>query len=455
VAVHGMCSACAVMIGSYVGQGKFDLAKACARYHIALATVISLVVGVLSARYLGPSNYGTLNYTLSFVTFFVSVATLGMDSLIVKKLVESPDREGEYLGSCMLLRFISSVLSTLVIGLVVFVLNPSEPIKVTLALIQSLQLIFRSGHLFEGWFQRHLKSKYVAIAKMVASVVVSGYKIFLLITAKDIVWFAFANVMLEGICVLIFASFYKAEKGQRLVAKISTGKEVFSQSYHFILSGLMVAIYTQMDKIMIGSILTDAAVGLYTTALTICAMWIFVPTAIINSYQVRIYELKKEGKEEEYLDRLKRLYGVIIWLCLIVSAIVTVFADLGVHILYGEEYAGASGVLKIAIWSEVFSMIGVARGIWIVNEGKQKYVKYYLLFGALINLVLNATMIPWIGIYGAALATLITQIVTSVVSPLFFKETRAFTKIVAQSFILLPFWKKEKKYESEVDVKEE
>lgn len=45
VAVHGMCSACAVMIGSYIGQGKFDLAKACARYHIVLTTAISLVIG--------------------------------------------------------------------------------------------------------------------------------------------------------------------------------------------------------------------------------------------------------------------------------------------------------------------------------------------------------------------------------------------------------------------------
>ncbi|MBQ9117710.1 MAG: flippase [Clostridia bacterium] len=417
--------------------------------------LLSLVVGILSARYLGPNGYGTLNYTLSFVTFFVSVVTLGMDSVIVKKMVENPDREGEYLGSCMLLRFFSSVLSSIAIGLIVFILNPSEPLKVGLALIQSLQLVFRSAHLFESWFQRRLKSKYVAIAKMVASIAVSAYKIFLLVTAKDLIWFAFSNVLLEGISVLIFATFYKVDKGQKLSVKFSTGKEVLSQSYHFILSGLMVAIYTQMDKIMIGQMLTDTDVGLYTTALTLCGMWIFVPTAIINSFQVRIYELKKEGKEAEYLDRLKRLYGAVIWLCLIVSAIVTIFADLGVHILYGEAYAGSSGVLRIAIWSEVFSMIGVARGIWIVNEGKQKYVKYYLLIGAVVNLILNFVLIPLMGIYGAALATLVTQMVTSMIAPLAFKETREFTKIAVQSFLLKPFWKKEKNDGVKIDTQEE
>lgn len=45
VAIFGMCSACAVMIGSYVGQGDYERAKACARYHILLVTVFSVVIG--------------------------------------------------------------------------------------------------------------------------------------------------------------------------------------------------------------------------------------------------------------------------------------------------------------------------------------------------------------------------------------------------------------------------
>lgn len=46
VAVFGMCSACAVMIGSYVGKGEYDKAKACARYHIGLVTAMSVVIGI-------------------------------------------------------------------------------------------------------------------------------------------------------------------------------------------------------------------------------------------------------------------------------------------------------------------------------------------------------------------------------------------------------------------------
>lgn len=401
--------------------------------------LVSLFVGVLSARYLGPENYGALNYTASFVALFTSVATLGMDSVILKKMVEAPDVEGGYLGSCIFFRFLSSLLSTLGIGILVFILNPNDQLKLILALIQSIRLIFQSFHLLEKWFQRHLKLKFVAIGKMVACIIVSLYKIVLLATAQNIIWFAFANTLTEGIIVLILFFFYKRERGQKLFYNFSMGKEVLTGSYHFIISGLMVGVYSQMDKIMIGKMISDVDVGLYTTALGICSMWIFVPTAIINSFQSRIYELKQAGDEKGYLDRLMKLYSIIIWLSLFVSVIIALCSNMVVNVLYGEKYSGAADILRVAIWSEVFSMIGTMRGVWIVNEGKQKYVKYYLGCGALVNLFLNFILIPLCGGVGAAVATLVTQIVTSLGAPLLFKETRVFPKLVFNSFLQNPF----------------
>ena len=107
--------------------------------------------------------------------------------------------------------------------------------------------------------------------------------------------------------------------------------------------------------------------------------------------------------------------------------------------MYGAEYSGASSALKVLIWSEVFSMIGVARGIWIVSENKNKYVKYYLFYGVIVNVVLNWFLIPKLGIVGAGVATLITQIVTSLIAPLLFKETRIHTKYVLEAFFCKHF----------------
>lgn len=407
--------------------------------------LIQLVVGIITARYLGPSNYGSLNYTASFVTFFTSIATLGMDGVIIKKLIEQPDEEGSYIGSCMGLRLIASFLSILSVSVIVYILNPSDYIKLVLVFLQSFQLSFKAIEILDSWFQRHLKSKYVSVGKMIACIIVSTYKIFLLATSKSIIWFALSNSLMEAVIAFVEWVFYKKEGGQKLSFSFSVGKQVLSESYHFILSGLMVAIYSQMDKIMIGQMLTDTDVGYYTTATAICGMWIFVPTAIINSFNPMIMELKKNGNETMYLRRLQQLYSFVIWLCLGFSLVIAVLAKIIVLILYGSSYLGAVGALRITIWCETFAMIGTLRGIWIICENKNKFVKYYIAIGAVVNLVLNAILIPRTGINGAAIATLITQITTSLIAPLFFKETRAHTGIVLRSFVCSWYfeWKKD------------
>ena len=90
-------------------------------------------------------------------------------------------------------------------------------------------------------------------------------------------------------------------------------------------------------------------------------------------------------------------------------------------------------------------MIGSARGVWVLCEKKNKYVKYYLGIGAVVNLILNRTLIPAFGIEGASIATLVTQIVTSMIAPMFFKETRIHTKYVLEAFVC--------KWKTKIDLK--
>ena len=399
-----------------------------------IQTVLSLVIGIISARYLGPGNYGALNYTASLVTFFSSLALLGMDGVIIKKMISDPDNEGNYLGGCMLLRLFSSVISTGIIVLLVMLLNPDDKTKIVLAFLQSFQLIFQSVNILDSWFQRYLKSKYISICKIIAFITMSAYRITLILTSKSIEWFAFSNSLSYLIIAVFLLFFYYKIRGPKINFSTKMGFCVLKDSYHYILSGLMVALYSQMDKIMIGKMLSDFDVGLYATATAICGMWIFIPTAVINSFRPTIMELRQAGNMKLYNLRLRQLYSAIIWLCISVSLFVCLFAPLIIKILYGEEYMGAIGALRIGIWFETFSMIGTARGIWILSENKNKYIKYYLAIGVIVNFVFNLLLIPQIGINGAAYATLITQVVTSLISPMLFKATREHTKIVFEAF---------------------
>ena len=190
-----------------------------------------------------------------------------------------------------------------------------------------------------------------------------------------------------------------------------------------------------MDKIMIQKFLDDAQTGYYSIATTIFGYWVLVTTAITNASRPSI--MSKKGRDEElYMRRLKQLYAILFWTSVAAAVFFSDFGQYLIPLVYGAKYIPSVPAVIITMWYAPFSVLGTARGIWIICEDKNKYVKYYVIMGAIANLILNAALIPVIGIEGAALATFITQVFTCLIAPLFYKETRVHTKYVLEACIL-------------------
>lgn len=399
--------------------------------------LISLIVGSLSARYLGPSNFGLLNYGSSIISFFTTVSKLGMDSVVVGEMVRNPEKENSYLGSALIMRFVTSVLSFFAIWGIVVVLEPDNRLLQIVTVLQAIAIVFQSSEVLYFWFQARLKMKYVTLAAIAALTVTGGWRILLLANRASVQWFALSASISALVCGAFVAFFFLTKARAKLSFHFSDASYIIKNSYHFIINGLAVTLYTQLDRIMLGKVVSEEAVGFYSAASALAVMWEFVPNAIINSASpllIREYDKDKESFEKKY----KLLLMGIMALGVAVGVGFTVFSKLVIFILYGKEYYPAIPALSILIWSTSFAMIGTARGIWIIAGRKNRYVKYYTLIGAVVNIVLNYLAIPIWGIIGASFTTLLSQIVVSLIAPLFFKETRKFVVIYFQSFKLIP-----------------
>lgn len=398
--------------------------------------VLSFIIGMISARYLGPSNFGVINYAAAIVAFFTSIANLGMEGVLVNEFTRKEYKNSEVLGTSLVMGLVSSIISSILVVLLVGVLKQWDSIMILVTFLQSLTLVFKAFNVFDYWFQSKLLSKYPSIIKCLSYIVMSAYKIFLLVTNKSVIWFAFSlGVDTLSIALGLMFCYFVIEKGKigfngRLIWHILV------QSSPFILSGLVSVIYTQMDKVMIEQFLDDSAqTGLYSAVLTVCTTWLFLPQAFITSARPVILGMK-DRNDSRYIVRLKQLYSFIIWGCIAVAAAITICAPIIIKILYGDAYAAAANTLRIVIWYTVFAMIGTARGIWILCEKKNKYVWRYLIVGSIVNVILNACLIPQLGITGAALATVFAQFTSAIIAPVFYKETRIHTKYVLESFFL-------------------
>ena len=137
--------------------------------------LINLVVGVITARYLGPSNFGLINYAGAYTAFFSSFCTLGINSVIVNEFINNPDATGEIIGTTLGLRAISSFLSALTIIGIVFIVDMGEKTTILVVALCTIGLLFQIFDTFNYWFQARLQSKTTAIITLIAYVVTSLY----------------------------------------------------------------------------------------------------------------------------------------------------------------------------------------------------------------------------------------------------------------------------------------
>lgn len=376
-------------------------------------SVLALVISMLTARYLGPSNYGLISYAASVVAFVVPIMQLGLPGILVQELVDNPEQEGKILGTSLGMSFVSAIACMFGVAGFTSIVNAGETTTVIVCVLYSIMLMTQAIEMMQYWFQAKLASKYVSLVSLGAYIIVSAYKIYLLVTQKSIYWFAVSNALDYALISMMLLVIYRKLSNSGLQFSFSVAKRLFSKSRYYIISNMMITIFAQTAQIMLKLMVDDAAAGYYSAAVNCAGMTTFVFAAIIDSMRPVIFESKKADKAQ-YEKNVSRLYCVIIYLSLAQSIFVTLLAPFLVNFLYGAEYQSSVLILQILIWYTTFSYMGSVRNIWILAENKQKYLWIINLSGASVNIVLNVILIPYAGGIGAAISTLITQIFTNV-----------------------------------------
>ena len=375
-------------------------------------SLIQMLIGMISARYLGPSNYGLINYAASVAAFAVPVMQLGLSGTLVQEYVSNPDREGKILGTALVMNMVSAI--ACIIGVTTFaaVANCGDKVTVIVCALYGTSLFFQAIEMLQYWFQAKLLSKYSSIAMLCSYVVVSAYKIWLLASEKSVYWFALSHAVEYGVTGLLLLIAYRKNSAQRIGFSFSMAKELLGKSRYYIVSMLMVVLFGKTGSIMLTLICDETENGYLATAMTCTCISIFVFNAIIDTARPVILDSKKDS-QETYEKNVSRTYSLTTWLSLAQSIFFTLFAGTVIKILYGAAYLPAVPVLRILCWQSAFSYMGYVRNIWILAEEKHQSLWKINLCGVIVNILLNALMIPQWGACGAALASVVTQFVTN------------------------------------------
>ena len=387
-----------------------------------ISLAMSFFIGAWIARYLGPENYGVLSYSIAFAGLFAFIASLGVDGIVSRELVAEPEKKDELLGTAFVLKLIGGFLASSITIVSIFILETSPLIRALVSLF-SLTYIFQATQVISLFFQSRVEAKNSVRAQVVAAFISSILKVILIFSGYGIIWLMVIYVLDSvWLSLLLFIEYKKRNFNfGKWTLKSSLSKKILKSSWLLMLSSASAYIYMKVDQVMIGKMLGDFSVGIYSAAVKFVEVWYFIPGLICVSLFPAIINAKKIDKSL-YLSRLKNLFLLLLFLSIIIAMPTTIFAKWGIKTLFGSEYILASGVLQIYIWSGVGLFLGWGINQYLLSEDRINTIFLYNTVSMIMNIGLNFLFIPLFGLYGAAWATLISYIVAPVLFFIFRKK---------------------------------
>jgi len=399
---------------------------------------LGLLVGAWVARYLGPLQYGELAYTLAFVALFQAVASLGLDGIVVRDIAQNKAKANIILGTAFVLRLGIGLICWLTAVSSIAWLNEINDRSVILTALAGGSLVFQAADTVDLWFQSQSQSRRTVLAKLTAYMISNGVKVAFILNNAPLI--AFAAVMaLDGLIAAIglAIAYRQFPCDQRWICVAATARQLLSESWPFILSSVAIMIYMRIDLIMIKEILGTQPLGIYAAVLPLATLWQFIPM-MLNASLAPFVARKKAESESAYwkvLQKIFKAYALLGWLVCIPTV---VFAKLLVSFLYGSQYQQGAMVLSIYVFTNLFINMGVAQGLWLLNERRGIINLANTLVGAVIAVAGNWLLTPLFGIAGVAMVAVFAQLMSAVFMNLIFSKRVFFMQIRS---LVWPFFK--------------
>lgn len=372
-----------------------------------------LFIGVWLARYLGPEQFGTYSYVQSFVSMVAVMASLGLDRIIVKELVDKKFNQNDILGTALLMKFGAAILVLVILFFSpIFITNTES--EQHLIIVLGLGFSFVAFNVIDFYFQSLVLSRYIVIVNLISLFITSILSILMLITKQPLEYFVYLLLFNTALLYLLMIIIYQKKAGGILNWKFNFPlmRKLFKQGWPLIFTSALVILQMKIDQVMLRQMIDVSSVGQYAAAVKLSEASYFLPMVILSSLWPAIVKLRAKG-EKIYLEKLQKLYNLMSFLALSLALVISVFAGFIVSVMFGDGYHEAVTILQIHVWAAVFVYLGVVSGAYLVNEGLTKKNLYRAALGLVTNVGLNYILIPIYSGQGAAIATLVSFMVTN------------------------------------------
>ena len=392
--------------------------------------LVSLVVTIYLARYLGKVGFGKYNFVFAYLAFFNIITDLGLQTILVREMAREPTHAPKLIGNAYIIRWILTVLAV-ASSIIVITLMSYPTDTTTYIYIASLTVLFISfSDFYRTIFEANLRMEYNIIAKLTFKVLSAGLIFWIIFSHGTLMQVMIALVFSEMVKMLISYSFSRKLVKPRFEIDFGLWRYLLKEALPIALYSVIYIIYFRIDVVMLSMMQGDAPVGIYSAAYKLSEPLSLIPYALMISL-FPIMSASFKSSEERLIKSYKLATRYLLIISLPIATGTTILADKIIFLIYGTEFAGSATALQILIWALVFTSTNSVLLSLLVSMDKQKLNTVSIASCAIVNVILNFILIPILSYNGAAIATVATNIVLYIASFFF----------VSKHLIVLPIHK--------------
>ena len=398
--------------------------------------VLQFAVGIKIANYYGAELYGKYNYAVSLVAFSSIFFEL-LNSRVIKKHYTDENFNNIVFN----VNFFRNTMAGVIIFIPIilkFTIGMNSLLFYMLLLICLDNILTTATYGIENFFEFKLESRRIVISNNIVKIISYTLQYIGMLFGMGII----AVPAIRCIGSLIRMGILKFQYRRTYLSKLSNLEKRVDRSllYKIIDEGkflwvtyISFLVYTQVDRLMIKYYIGEVEVGIYTIGVQLSTILAILLGPIQNSLFPKMMELYRKDYKEYYNFYLFS-NTLITQFYLIVTLISILVVKFAFKYVYAQEYSPAIGVytiLAVSIFVKANASLQTGH-MTLKNITKKSF--YKTLISLVINIILNALLIPKYGINGAAIATLITQFTALFVIDFFIEEYREQAIIQLKSF---------------------
>ena len=374
--------------------------------------IFPLITFPYVSRILGPVGTGKVSFATSVISYFSMFAQLGIPTYGIRacaKVRDNKDNLTKTAHELLMINLIMNIISYAVLILALMFIPRLREERILYVIISTtiflttigMEWLYKALEQYTYITTRSIVFKFVALAAM-----------FLLVHAQSDYVIYGAITILASSASNIF-NLINAHKyiGFKPVGHYNLKRHLRPVAIFFAMA-CATTVYTHLDVVMVGFMTTDADVGYYHTAVRIKTILVSIVTSLGTVLLPRASYYIQQGKVEEFKRISRKALNFVFLLATPLTLYFMFFARYGVYLLSGREFTGA--ILPMQVIMPTLLLIGITNimGIQIlVPTGREKIVLYSEIAGAIVDIIINAILIPRFVSTGAAIGTLVAEFV--------------------------------------------